>query len=126
MNDDRARKLMGGAAIATAAGTFLPWAQVLFVSVSGIDTDRGLVALAAALIGGGLLCWQRAPRWLQLVTSTIAGGAAVWLIADVSGKGAAVAVGSGAYLTTIASLAWLVIACASLRSRRAQRALAPA
>lgn len=138
MNEDTARKLMGGAALAAAIGTFLPWASILFATVSGTEADRGQVALGACIAGGLLLLWRDAPWWLQLIPSTLAGGMAVWFWWDVASTPAGTGLladvhartGAGVYLTVIASVVWICIAGRSREqlsaARRSRRDAAPA
>jgi hypothetical protein len=125
MTDDLARKVMGGAAIATILGTFLSWATVFIASVSGIDTDYGKGSVAAAGIGGLLLILGK-PWWWQAIAPLASGGFAVWFwikmsqIDTTQGNDfhVSVSVGSGVYLTLIASVVWWLVA---MRSRATVR-----
>lgn len=117
MNDDIARKVMGGAALAAVLGSFLPWASVFIASVNGIETDYGKGSLAAAGLGG-LLLLLRKQWWWQALAPLISGGLAVWFWIKISsldtssggGFHVSVTIGSGVYLTLIASIAWWLVA----------------
>ena len=129
MNDDTARKVMGGAAIATFAGTFLTWATIFIASVSGFDTDYGKGSAAAAGIGG-LLLILRKPWWWQAIAPLASGGFAVWFgikmsqIDSSQGDGfhVNVSVGSGAYLTIVGSVVWWLVAMNTRKTVRDARA----
>lgn len=136
MTEDTARKLMGGAALAAAVGTFLPWVTFGIVSLNGTSADRGQLALGVAIAGGLLLLWRDASAWLQVIAGGICGGLALWFSFDVASASAGplglhASTGAGVWLTVIASIVWVCIAgrarpvfAAAKRSRREQLAIA--
>lgn len=136
MTEDTARKLMGGAALATGVGTFLPWVTIAFVSLNGIQADRGQGALGAAIAGALLLLWRDGSAWLQIAASTISGGLALWFAIDVASMptgplGLHAQTAAGCWVTIVASVVWLCLAgrsrellADSKRSRREQRSIA--
>lgn len=114
MTTDTARKALAVAAAAAGIGTFLPWVTAWVANVSGIETDRGQVALGACVVGA-LLALTKAPWWWQLVASVTTGGMAIWLWVDVAAMptgplGLTAHPGAGLYLTTFASVAWFCLA----------------
>lgn len=117
MNDDIARKVMLGSAIAAGLGAFLPWATVFIASVNGIETDYGKCSLAAAVLGAALLAFRK-PWWWQALLPLASGGFGVWFWIKMSrldtsqggGFHVNVQVGSGVYLTIAASCVWWLVA----------------
>lgn len=112
MTEDTARKLMGGAALVAALGTFLPWAQAGILNITGVEADRGQVALVACAIGCGLAFWRDRSLYWQALTSLTAGGMAFWFAWDVAHKPGGIVSfdpGFGVYLTVAASAVWLLV-----------------
>jgi hypothetical protein len=115
----------GGFALVTVLGTTQTWARALFIPISGTDTDRGMIALIAALIGAAL-CGIRAfnglrDRWyfaLNLALAAVTLAMPLWFYADIITQdsnelfGDVISASFGLYLTILAgggyagSLVW--------------------
>jgi hypothetical protein len=100
------------AAVVMAIGTLMPWASVLFVTLSGTDTGDGKLTLVLALLAGGFILLTLKWAWAYLVAAALAVGAlAVSLYdaihlktehADVFGAKLTPSLGSGLILDVIA------------------------
>lgn len=101
------------ASVASIFSTLMPWATLRIfgagVSVDGIDTDDGKIALALAalaVVASGLTLAGRR-RWsigtLAVGVATVA--LAIYEIADIGSGGSALSVGSGLYVMVAAGIA---------------------
>ncbi len=95
--------IVGGA---VAVGSFLPWASVLGISVSGIEGD-GVVTLVLAVVGVIFTAVMRPKRlrFAKGVHATL--GVLVVIVAGYHIGGFAAI---GVYLTFLAGLAWVGVA----------------
>ena len=62
-------------AVVIVVGSFLPWASLGALSVSGTDGDGGLTLILGLMVGGAMALWwmhECEARW-QLIASAIAG-----------------------------------------------------
>jgi hypothetical protein len=102
-----------GGAVAVVLGSFLPWASVLFVSVSGIETSDGkaTAALGAVTAVVALLVARRTgesrAHIASLLLGLVAGAIAAYDLADISSTEFA-RVGGGLYLTLAGAVAIVV------------------
>ena len=55
---NRGPLIAGALALLTALGTTLPWARAFIFNMDGIDSDRGIVTLIAALAAAGVCAWR--------------------------------------------------------------------
>lgn len=108
----------GGAAVGMAIGSIAPWATVLAISVSGFDTDDGVIILVGAAIAGIAVLLHARSRgrgWagLSLICGVVAFAASLYDRSNLShltsDSGGLARVGWGLNLTVVAS-AVLVIA----------------
>jgi hypothetical protein len=126
------RRLAADTVVAAAAAlalvsTFLPWASVLFVSVSGIRTADGKVVFVLGLLGLALVAARRGlgpvrigPRVFASIEGILGLIVTITGVADAADLGNAADV--GLYLAVIAGIAWTAAAGrVFLRGRRESR-----
>lgn len=102
---NRTRWYLIGAGVLMAVGSFLPWAQAGILSVAGTDGD-GIFTL----IGGVIVALVGMANRESVATglgTAIVGGFSLWIVFNVFGNvgiGDYELIGSGLYLTLLASL----------------------
>ncbi|MCG2794981.1 MAG: hypothetical protein L6427_03780 [Actinomycetia bacterium] len=119
-------QILGGvglAAMALAAiGSFMPWAQALFVSKSGWEGD-GRITFFLAIIAGafflvGLIGKARWPFVVGLIVTIITGAVFVIDIADVADKLSFSNVGYGLYVGLAGAALGLIAAIGGIAAKR--------
>lgn len=106
-------------AILAAFGTTQTWVRVLFVSLNGLDADRGLITFIAGLAGAGV-CAVRGfgtirQRWyfgIGGIAAALAVSMPIWFWVEVEDtstdneffSGDLVAIGTGLVLSTIGGI----------------------
>lgn len=133
-NDEQVKKGIAACAIATIIGVALPWASVLFVSVSGFDTDYGKGVIAAAGFGGALAFAGKLKGAWNLIAPLVSIGLITWFLMKLSRieeKPNAlfpvhVNIGFGVWLALFASAMWGVLVLRDVSQRNAAKAKAKA
>ena len=102
--------ILGGAGL--AIGSFLPWAEIFGITVSGMDGGDGWFTLIAgiALVVVGYLAFsggKALPAWLGWAALVIGAGVAILNYFDISGTGG-VSVGIGMWAMLAGSVLALV------------------
>lgn len=110
------QKLLLVAAVAIAAGCFLPWVRVQFIgtiTASGIDADDGWIFLGGAVLVG-LLAWMGRPGKTLLILCALAAVGFVVEYDDIKNSPEsdelAVSIGFGLWLILAASILGFVAA----------------
>ena len=133
---DRGPLIAGALALLTAFSTTQTWARVLVFPIDGTDSDRGIVALIAALAAAGVCGWRaflglRQFRYFVacVALGLLSFGMSFWFLADVLTEPATELFGSevriitaswALYLTVIASAAFVISVIAQMVKARGQ------